>query len=82
MTGMYQCRDIVSPGTIYLGSRSPITFVQGHIVSGRPVTPPERLREERWEQHFCSTFPTTDLGQKRGNGAGGTRAAFMLEIKP
>ena len=39
MTGMYQSRDIVSQGTINLGTRGPRTFVRGHNVSGRPVTP-------------------------------------------
>jgi len=29
----------VSQETINLGTRGPRTFVQGHIVSGRPVTP-------------------------------------------
>jgi len=33
-------RDIVSPETINLGTKGSRTFVQGHIVSGRPVTPP------------------------------------------
>jgi len=40
MTGKYQSRDIVSHRTINLGTMGPRTFVQGHIVSGRPVTPP------------------------------------------
>jgi len=40
MTGMYQSRDIVSQGTINLGTRCPRTFVRGHSVWGRPVTPP------------------------------------------
>ena len=40
MTGMYQSRDIVSQGTINLGTRAPTTLVRGHVVSGRPVTPP------------------------------------------
>jgi len=30
----------MSQGTINLGTRGPRTFVVGHIVSGRPVTPP------------------------------------------
>ena len=42
MTGMYQIRDIVSQGMINLGTRGPRKFVQGHIVSGRPVTPPDK----------------------------------------
>ena len=40
MTGMYQCRDIVSPGTVNLATRGLKKFVQGRRVSGRPVTPP------------------------------------------
>jgi len=39
MTGMYQSRDIVSQGTIDLVTRGPRTFVLGHIVSERLVTP-------------------------------------------
>jgi len=38
---MYQSREIVSQGTINLGTRGPKTFVRGHIVSGRPVTQPK-----------------------------------------
>jgi len=47
MTGKYQSWDIVSQGTINLGTRGPRTFVRGHIVSGRAVTPPgiHRIRE-------------------------------------
>jgi len=67
MTGMYQCRDIMSPGTNNLGGRGLMTFVQGHIISGRPVTPPqERVmrgtpREEgcegqKLQQWFCYCF--------------------------
>jgi len=41
MTGMYQSRDIISQGTINLGTRGPRTFGRGHIVSGRLVIPPE-----------------------------------------
>ena len=37
---MYQFRDIVSQGTINGGTRGPRTFVRGHLISGRPVTPP------------------------------------------
>jgi len=33
-------RDILSPGKIKLETKSPRTFVWGHIVSGPPVTPP------------------------------------------
>jgi len=40
MTGTYQSRDIVSRGTINLGTSGPRTFVRGHIVSRYPVTPP------------------------------------------
>jgi len=38
MTRMYQSRDIVSQGTISLGTRGPRTIVRGRIVPGRPVT--------------------------------------------
>jgi len=43
---MYNDSDVsmqehVSPGTINLGTRGPRKFVQGHIVSGRPITPPK-----------------------------------------
>jgi len=37
---MYKSLDIVSRGTIDLGTSGPRIFVRGHIVSGRPVTPP------------------------------------------
>jgi len=53
MTGMSQCRDIVLPGRLIKLTRGPRTFVQEHIVSGRPVTPPnfmeyaERLQGRR-----------------------------------
>jgi len=40
MTGIYQSRDIVSQGTINLGTMGSRTFVRGHIASGCPVTPP------------------------------------------
>jgi len=40
---MYQWWDIVSPGTINLGTRGPRKFAQGPIVSGRPVIPPNLL---------------------------------------
>jgi len=46
MTGMHQYRDIVSHGTINLGNRGPRTFVWGHILSGRSVTPPNKSIEE------------------------------------
>ena len=39
MTGMYQSRDSVSQGTINLGTWDPRTFVVGHLVLGRPITP-------------------------------------------
>jgi len=42
MTGMYQSRDLVWQGTINFGTGGPRTFVKGHIVKGRPVTPPIR----------------------------------------
>jgi len=48
MAGLYQCRDIVSLGTINLGTRGPRTFVRGHIVWGRSVTPPLK---------YCQTKP-------------------------
>jgi len=41
MTGMYQSGNIVSQGTINLGTRGSRTFVQGHIFSGHPVTSPQ-----------------------------------------
>jgi len=58
MTGMYQSRDIVSQGTINLGTRGPRTFVQGHIVTGRPFTPPYFLTwslasSTGFSRHFC-----------------------------
>jgi len=40
MTGVNHSRDIVSRGMINLETRIPRTFIRGHIVSGRPVTPP------------------------------------------
>ena len=40
MTGMYKSRDIVSQGTINLGDQGSQDVRRGHIVSGRPVTPP------------------------------------------
>ena len=43
MTGMYQSRDIVSQGKNNLGTRGPRIFVQGHIVLGRPITPPQMV---------------------------------------
>ena len=43
MTGMYQSRDIVFLGRLILGTRGPRTFAPGHIVLGRPVTPPTSL---------------------------------------
>jgi hypothetical protein len=60
---MYQSRDIVSQGTIDLGTRGPRTFVQGHIVSGRPFTPPFHpsrrmsivIKQIQWEKAY-STF--------------------------
>jgi len=59
MTGMFQCRDIVSPGTINLGTRGPRTFVRVHIVSGRPVTPPFHRQQISLVFHFytCSVDP-------------------------
>ena len=54
MTGMYQCRNIVSPGTINFGTRGPRTFVRGHIVSGRPVTPPHHLLSYKKEARSSS----------------------------
>jgi len=49
MAVMYQCRDIELPGRFILGTRGLTKFVRGHIVSGRPVTPPT-LEKER---HLC-----------------------------
>ena len=40
MTGTYHSSNIVYSGTICLGTRVPRKFVRGHIVSGRPITPP------------------------------------------
>jgi len=43
MTGMYQGRDTVFPGRFIQGTRDPRKFARGHILSGRPVTPPTGL---------------------------------------
>ena len=43
MTGRDQCKDIVSPGKINFGTRGSRKFARGHIVLGRPVTPPNAL---------------------------------------
>jgi len=42
VTGMYQFRDIVFLVRLILGARSPRRFVRGHIVLGRPITPPSK----------------------------------------
>jgi len=40
MTGTYHSWDIVCSRTINLGTRGLRKFARGHIVSGRPITPP------------------------------------------
>jgi len=53
MPGMFQSREILSQGTINLGTRGPRTFVRGHIVLGRPFTPPQIL-------NFCTSDTTEE----------------------
>jgi len=43
LSGMYRCRDIVLTGRFIWGTMGSRKFVSGHIVSGRPVTPPIRF---------------------------------------
>ena len=60
---MYHTRNIVGHGTINLGTRDPRTFVQGHIVSGRAVTPPLVLPgvDERIRDSIGSRHPTVQV---------------------
>ena len=73
---MYQCRDIVSPGTIHLGTREPRKkFEQEHIVSGRPVTPPSSeffLYEGTWA---CILYRS--LGGGGCNAFDGKKLGFL-----
>jgi len=66
---MFQSRDVVSQGTINLGTRGPRRFVQEHIVSGRPVTPPVDSREGSEHDVFVSTKGQ----QKHSTNAEGNR---------
>jgi len=54
MTGMFQCRDIVFPGRFIQGTRGPRKFVLGHIVSGRPVTPPIWAHQQKYNRGASS----------------------------
>jgi len=62
MIGMYQCRDIVSQGTISLAIRGPRTFVRGHIVTGRHVTLPLQPVREISELLYRDYMPRFYLG--------------------
>jgi len=44
MTGTFQCRDIGFLGLFVFGTRGLRKYVWGHIVSGRPITPPSEVR--------------------------------------
>ena len=71
MTWMYHWRVIVSSETINLGTRGPRTFVQGHIVSGRPSP---QLRE--WSPWFILASQGDWMGDVGGGGGYGQTAHF------
>ena len=58
MAGMYKSRDIVFLGRLILGTMGPRKFVWGHIVSGRPITPPSRSAGFGTPHHESDLFYT------------------------
>jgi len=65
--GMYQSRDIVYLGRFILGTKGPRKFARGHIVTGRPITPPGNLGVGRltWVGSNPTSLPTKNNAENR-----------------